>query len=215
MRICDITQAYHGESGGIRTYLSHKQAYLASAGHEHLLIVPGNRDGIELQGGSRTVTLGSPIIPGCPPYRALIRRREIDGLLRAFRPDVIEFGDPYLAGWAAVSYTRTVASAAAVGFAHTDTPRAYFYPVVSRTLGQPAGRLARKLATRYVVSLYRASDAVVAASPTIAKALRRSQLPNTTLVPLGVDTQLFHPRRRDETIRRMLGVRGEERLLIY
>lgn len=215
MRICDITQSYHAAGGGVRTYLAHKQAFLATAGHDHLILVPGARDQVEPRGRSVMRVVASPGVPGSPPYRLLTRWLAVRRALRDFKPDVIEFGDPYLAGWAAVAHGREFPGTTVVAFCHTDTPRAYVEPVVRGLFGIRAARWAKKWATRYVASLHAACDAVVAASPGVARSLTRQGTRRVTTIPLGVDTTVFHPGRRSEVLRTTLGVPEGGFLLVY
>ena len=215
MRVCDVTQAYHAAGGGVRTYLAHKRDFLAAAGHEHLILVPGDKDHVERDGSHVLRMVASPGVPGSPPYRLLTRWYAVRAALREFEPDVIECGDPYLAGWAALAHRRASPTTSVVAFCHTDTPRAYVHPVAKGLLGLRGARWAKRFAMRYVASLHAACDAVVAASPSVARSLRRVGTPRVVTIPLGVDTALFHPQRRDAAVRARLGVPDDTFLLVY
>lgn len=216
MRICDVTQAYDPSGGGgVAHYLAHKRAFLEARQHEHLLIVPGAEDHVERQGQLLTRVVASPLIPGCRPYRLFTSWLAIRTALRDFQPDVIEFGDPYLAAWAAIAHGRAFPGTAVVSFCHTDTPRAYVYPIARQVLGPRLARWAKKLATCYVASLHAACDAVAVASPCMARSLQRQGTRRVATIPLGVDTTLFHPRRRDRALRVRLGVPEDGFLLVY
>lgn len=215
MKVCDIAQAYHSSSGGIKTYLAAKRAYLArTSAHRHVLIVPGARDDVCPDGAGARYTLAGPVIPGCAPYRLLLRVDRLATVLGHERPDVIEIDSPYLAAWAALRH-RARHRCAVVAFHHTDVPRAYVEPAVTRLVGPALGRRARRLALRYVRAVYRRCDLVVTASPRLERRLRRLGIRHTVAISLGVDLQMFHPDRRDPAVRARLGVPADVPLLIY
>src|SRR5688572_21906511 len=93
MRYCDLTFAYTPTSGVIRTYIERKKHFLqADRSAEHILIVPGEADGEERIGRSTVLTIASPFIPGCEPYRTFVRPRAVLEALRSSAPDIIELG---------------------------------------------------------------------------------------------------------------------------
>jgi alpha-1,6-mannosyltransferase len=215
MKLCDVAQAYHPSSGGIKTYLAEKRAYLERGGaHDHLLIVPGARTSTHREGRAALHTIGSPIIPGCAPYRLLARADRVAAVFARERPDVIEIDGPYLGAWLALRHRARVPSGVVV-FHHTDVPRAYVEPAVRHLFGGRAARRARRLALRYLLALYRRCDLVLTASPRVERSLRRCGVQRTATVPLGVDLDLFHPARRDPELRARLGVGPDDPLLVY
>ncbi|NNF04723.1 MAG: glycosyl transferase group 1, partial [Rhodothermales bacterium] len=51
MHLCDLTYAYNEYSGGIRTYIEAKRAYVREqTDWKHLLIIPGAEDSVETDG---------------------------------------------------------------------------------------------------------------------------------------------------------------------
>jgi alpha-1,6-mannosyltransferase len=118
---------------------------------------------------------------------------------------VIEVGDPYRLPWAALE-AGTQLGVPVVGFYHSDLPRL----VRSR-----CGRIGGKAAEIYVRRLYPRFDLVLAPSRVMADYLRSLDIPRVAVQPLGVDTALFHPGRRDEAVRRELNLSDKTRLLIF
>ena len=62
------------KGGGVRTYLRHKRRHiLDNTPHRHLLVVPGQRDDLDIEADGRgmTVTIASPKVPGSPHYRLM------------------------------------------------------------------------------------------------------------------------------------------------
>jgi len=105
----DVTQSWSDVGGGVRTYLNHKRRHvLDNTPHRHLMIVPGARDGIEVEeaGRATTVTIASPKVPGSPHYRLLLRNGAVREALARHMPDLIECQDAYNLPWAAIGHAK-------------------------------------------------------------------------------------------------------------
>jgi alpha-1,6-mannosyltransferase len=217
MKICDLTQSYAPTGGGVRTYLHAKRANLAngSAGHEHVLIVPGPHDTEVRDGPHVTYTVASPLVPGSKVYRLLYRSDKVLRILRREAPDVIEVHCAYNLPWTALYHRRSTPEARLVGVYMTDLPNAYVEPVAKRVLGSWIGARAARMAERYIRALYGRLDATVAISPALADRLQAMGVPDVHCVPLGVDLDVFNPAKRDESVRRELGVSPDGVLLVY
>lgn len=201
--ILDITKFFGPTTGGIRTYLMEKSRYVA--GHPALrqvLLVPGERDTIQDQDGVRWYRLRGPRIPTQSPYRFMLRRRTISEIIQHERPDLIEVGSPYLVPWLVRRPARTL-GAPLVWFYHTNFPRI----ISPRPERDPwLRRTAGGLADRYVRRLRRVFFGALAASRAAVRELERAGFERIIQVPLGVDLEHFHPRRRAaaaDTRRRM------------
>src|SRR5580693_443335 len=86
-------------SGGLRTALAELGAGYLAAGHEPVLIVPGDRDSDERTAQGRVITLRAPRLPFTGGYRALWCRRRVERLLASLRPDTIEVSDRTTLRW--------------------------------------------------------------------------------------------------------------------
>jgi alpha-1,6-mannosyltransferase len=215
VRVCDIVDAYHATSGGIRTYIDQKTRFLSATGeHEHVLIIPTDRDFHEQDGLTQVFGIASPRIPGCGEYRALLRERRVLAILDETHPDVVEWANPYLHPWA-VSHARRRGSAVTAGYYHTDFPVAYVETPLRPLVGNRVARAARRLALRYARGVHTNLDLTLVSSPDMAQALSDAGLPRVEILPLGVDTEIFHPDRRDPSWRRSLGVSDRDLLLVF
>jgi len=213
---CDLTQSYATTGGGIHTYLLKKRAFLdAQTSHTHLLIVPGAQDCTTHQGRHITVEIGSPHVPGNPAYRLLVRSKAVIRALRTHRPSVVECLDAYNLPWAALAYRRERPETVLVAGYRTDFPTVYIERLSRRIVGAPAARLLRAVGYRYVARLYRRFDGLYALNGRMADKLASLGMPWVEQLPLGVDTGLFHPDRRDAAVRQRLGVGPHEPLLVY
>src|SRR5207244_2350732 len=108
MKICDLTQFYSPVSGGVKRYLHEKIDYVqnCTASDKHVLVVPGPKSDVQVNGRSRIYTIRSPLVSRAAKYRALLNLRAVKEILDRERPDIIESGDPYQLGWKAVKAGR-------------------------------------------------------------------------------------------------------------
>ena len=214
---CDVTQSWSEVGGGVGTYLRRKREYiLTHTPHRHLLIVPGEADSVKEEGRAITVTIASPPVPTSPQYRLLLRNRAVRSALDHYRPDLIECQDAYNLPWAAFGYRKSNPGVAVTAVYMTDFPTAYVHRPVKRLLGSSIAGALRSLAYRYCGFLYRRFDAVWALSENGgAQKLRELGVKDVNIVPLGVELDEFVPENRDMDLRRSLGVKDDEPLLIY
>lgn len=215
VKICDLTQSYAATGGGVRTYIhAHRDYVQGHTGHEHLLIVPGAADAEVRDGRTTTYTVASPLVPGSTAYRLLLRSDKVLRILRRERPDVINAYCAYNLPWTAFHF-RKQHRTKIVGVYMTDVPTAYVEPAVRRVGGSWLAARARHAAEAYARALYNRCDATVAISPALAERLYAMGVRNVECVPLGVDLDTFAPARRDPAVRRRLGVRDDDLMLVY
>lgn len=215
----DVTQSWSDVGGGVGTYLRHKRRHiLDNTPHRHLMIVPGRHDAVEIEENGRAVTafIASPRVPGSPHYRLLLRNRAVRSILADQCPNLIECQDAYNLPWAAIGYARRHPGTALVAAYMTDFPTVYVDRPFSKWLGRPVGNAASRICYDYCGRLYRRFDAVFALSENGgATKLRALGVPQVDIVPLGVELGQFSPAKRDERLRRSLGLEAGHPLLVY
>lgn len=204
MHFADITMFYANESGGVRRYLNAKHRWLLSqTSHRHSLLTPGKR---AAQGGPGQYLIPSPPLPFSHGYRFPVRRKPWTQKLLSLEPDLIEAGDPYVTAWAALNAGQEL-GVPTVAFYHSDLPRA---------LTNRFGKTGEVVGNRYIKSLYKEFDLVLAPSMTMVQRLDALGITSVKLQPLGVDSDLFHPARRNsQGLRRQLGIPADSRLVIF
>jgi alpha-1,6-mannosyltransferase len=193
LRWLDITKYFGPDTGGIRTYLLAKSAWVASdPALTQVLVVPGDRDGVADSGGSRWYRIRGPRIPGQRSYRFLLDGKRVARVLSHERPDLVEIGSPFIVPWLA---RRALAGRAVplAWFYHTHLPR-IVNPLGGS--GTPWRRGAEWLAWRYVRAVASRCRATLAASESVARELEAHGVPREVQVSLGVDLECFHPGRR-------------------
>ena len=214
---CDLTQSWSEFGGGVGTYLRRKRDHILShTPHRHLLIVPGAEDRVQESGRATTVTIASPRVPGSPNYRLLLRNGAVRKALDRFRPDLVECQDGYNLPWSALSYRKRNPSVAVTAVYMTDFPTAYVHRPLKPIIGDFVATELRSFAYRYCGFLYRRFDTVIALGEHGGAAkLRQLGVNNVEIIPLGVEIDEFSPRNRDPELRRSLGLKNGEPLLIY
>jgi len=214
VKLCDITQFFSPTSGGVKRYLLSKAEYIRGReGLEHLLILPGPKDSKAVNGPLTTYMIRSPRIPGTQSYRLLLRTDKIRKILQDERPDLVEVGDPYQLGWAAVRLARTL-NLPVVAFYHSDYPRA-LGRTVERFATRWIARMAEHWLKRYIVALYNRMDATFVAQESMKCVLQECGIRPLFVAPIGVDTETFAPQSCRSRVRSELGIDENRFLLLY
>jgi len=203
MHLVDITMFYAAEGGGVSTYLNAKAHWLARRSRiQHTIMSPN----VETCGDAVPALVRIPAagLPGFHGYRMPLSVATPTRLLASVRPDLVEAGDAGHCAWAALRSARHF-DIPAVAFYHSDLPR----------LVQPRlGRWIARGTCRYLANLYRQFDLVMAPSRLMVEQLDAIGV-QAVHQPLGIDTSVFRPQRRDATLREHLGLAPDTRLLIY
>src|SRR5262249_37183107 len=97
MRIVRLANFVHPTSGGLRTALRELGAGYLAAGHEPVLVIPGQSYSDTHTAQGRVISLPGP--PVLPSYRAIVRRRPLRRLLESLAPDRIEVSDRTTLRW--------------------------------------------------------------------------------------------------------------------
>jgi len=213
MKVCDLTQFYSPFSGGVKRYLEEKRHYAVSAGHEHILIVPGKRTETISEDKARTYFIEAPMVSKTSRYRALLNLRAVENLLEKEQPDIIESSDPYQLAWKAIASGENL-RIPVVGFYHSHFPEAYLR-TTSKFLGKTATYIAMETARVYIRSLYNHFRRTFVSSAGLAQVLGEWGVENLVLNELGVDTEIFHRGTDKFTIRAELKIPSDRLLLLY
>jgi alpha-1,6-mannosyltransferase len=215
VKIVDVSESYSEHGGGVRTYVHHKLAAAARAGHELVIVAPGHRDRVDEVEGGRIVWLESLRSPFDDRYGLFTRARPIHDVLDREDADIVEGSSP-LGGGRAVSKWKGRARKAFVF--HTDLvavwPETFLAPRLSFARvdrwSRPIWSALRRLAAGY--------DATVVSGEWLGQRLDAHGITNTRVVPFGIDKRGFSPAHRDAAVRaRMLqecGLPPEADLLI-
>jgi alpha-1,6-mannosyltransferase len=184
-----------------------------SAGHEHILILPGKRTERIDEEKARTYFIEAPLVSKTSRYRALLNLRSVENLLEQEQPDIIESSDPYQLAWKAIASGESL-RIPVVGFYHSHFPEAYLR-TTSKFFGKTATYIAMETARVYIRSLYNHFRCTFVSSAGLAQVLREWGVENVVLNELGVDTEIFHRGTDKFATRLELRIPTDRLLLLY
>lgn len=192
LRIVRLANFVTPASGGLRTALRELGAGYQAAGHEAVLVVPGERGSDEHTRQGRVITLPGPCVPGTGGYRVLTDRRRVARLLDALAPDRLEVSDRTTLRWTGEWARRARVPGVMVSHESADA--------VLRTWGVPDA-FARGAADRLNLRTARSYSRVVCTTAWAAREFVRIGAGNVVRAPLGVDLDHFHPSHHDAGLR--------------
>ncbi|MET7604056.1 glycosyltransferase [Streptomyces avermitilis] len=204
LRIVRLANFVAPASGGLRTALRELGKGFKEAGHEPVLIVPGERHTDRETEQGRVITLPAPLLPGTGGYRVLTDKRRVAALLADLAPDRLEVSDRTTLRWTGKWARRARVPAVMVSHETADG--------VLRTWGlseNVSRRAADALNTRTAHTYAR----VVCTTEFAEREFVRIGARNVVRAPLGVDLEQRHPALRDPGLRER-HARVDETLLV-
>ncbi|MFJ5063040.1 glycosyltransferase [Streptomyces nigra] len=204
LRIVRLANFVAPASGGLRTALRELGRGYRAAGHEPVLVVPGERRSDRDTEQGRVITLPGPLLPGTGGYRVLADKRRVAGLLELLAPDRLEVSDRTTLRWTGRWARRARIPAVMVSHETADG--------VLRTWGLPE-LAARWTADALNVRTAHAYARVVCTTEFAEREFVRIGARNVVRAPLGVDLTQRHPALRDPGLRGRLA-RADETLLV-
>ncbi|MFD5795672.1 glycosyltransferase [Streptomyces diastatochromogenes] len=204
LRIVRLANFVTPASGGLRTALHELGKGFRAAGHDPVLIVPGERHTDRDTEQGRVITLPGPVLPGTGGYRVLTDKRRVAALLEDLAPDRLEVSDRTTLRWTGRWARRSRVPAVMVSHETAEG--------VLRTWG-----LSEKLAARTADSLNTRTahvySRIVCTTEFAEREFVRIGARNVVRAPLGVDLMERHPALRDPALRAR-HARGDEALLV-
>ncbi|RDS65977.1 glycosyltransferase [Streptomyces sp. M7] len=204
LRIVRLANFVAPASGGLRTALRELGRGYRAAGHEPVLVVPGERRSDRDTEQGRVITLPGPLLPGTGGYRVLADKRRVAGLLELLAPDRLEVSDRTTLRWTGRWARRARIPAVMVSHETADG--------VLHTWGLPEGA-ARRTADALNVRTAHAYARVVCTTEFAEREFVRIGARNVVRAPLGVDLAQRHPALRDPGLRGRLA-HADETLLV-
>ncbi|TDC08377.1 glycosyltransferase [Streptomyces sp. 8K308] len=204
LRIVRLANFVAPSSGGLRTALRELGAGYLAAGHDPVLVVPGETVSDVRTAQGRVITLPGHRVPGTGGYRVLTDRRRLARLLESLAPDRLEVSDRTTLRWTGEWARRHRVRAVMVSHESVDG--------VMATWGVPANwcrRAADELNRRTAYSFTR----VVCTTAWAAREFHRVGARNVVRAPLGVDLRRCHPGLRDPRLHAQL-TGGDDRVLL-
>ncbi|MEU6367560.1 glycosyltransferase [Streptomyces sp. NPDC046931] len=204
LRIVRLANFVAPASGGLRTALRELGKGFKEAGHEPVLIVPGEHHTDRMTEQGRVITLPGPLLPGTGGYRVLTDKRRVASLLEDLVPDRLEVSDRTTLRWTGKWARRARIPAVMVSHETADG--------VLRTWGL-SENLSRRAADALNTRTAHTYARVVCTTEFAEREFVRIGARNVVRAPLGVDLEQRHPALRDPALRDRYA-RGDEALLV-
>ncbi|GAA3022375.1 glycosyltransferase [Streptomyces glomeratus] len=204
LRIVRLANFVAPASGGLRTALRELGKGFKEAGHEPVLIVPGEHHTDRMTEQGRVITLPGPLLPGTGGYRVLTDKRRVASLLEDLVPDRLEVSDRTTLRWTGKWARRARIPAVMVSHETADG--------VLRTWGL-SENLSRRAADALNTRTAHTYARVVCTTEFAEREFVRIGARNVVRAPLGVDLEQRHPALRDPGLRDRYA-RGDETLLV-
>ena len=204
LRIVRLANFVTPSSGGLRTALHELGKGFKAAGHEPVLVVPGERHTDRETEQGRVITFRAPLLPGTGGYRVLTDKRRVAALLEHLAPDRLEVSDRTTLRWTGRWARRARIPAAVVSHESADG--------VLRTWGL-SENLSRRTADSLNTRTAHTYSRIVCTTEFAAREFVRIGARNVVRAPLGVDLLQRHPALRDDRLRARYA-REDETLLV-
>jgi len=197
LRVLVVSESFLPQINGVTNSVRRVLEHLAAEGHHAELVAP---TGPDLYAGFRVTRARGANLPFYKDFRiGLETRRRLRAVMLRFRPDVVHIASPATLGYTAARAagelgipTVAIYQTDLVGFADR-----YDVPGGARA----AAALTRKIHTQV--------DRTLAPSTASLAQLQDLGVPGLARWGRGVDLHAFHPRHRDERLRRAISPEGK------
>jgi glycosyltransferase involved in cell wall biosynthesis len=204
LAIAFVTETFPPEVNGVAMTIGRLVGGLRDRGHRVSVIRP-QQDKADAGGEHELALPGFPL-PGYPGLRfGMPAGRRLTRQWRLNRPDLVHVVTEGPLGWSAVSVARKLGIPVTSGF-HTNFDR--------YSVHYGIGWIRPALAA-YLRALHRRTLATMVPTAALAADLAGEGLTGVRVVGRGVDTELYHPSRRDSALRQRWGVEGEGPVCLY
>jgi phosphatidylinositol alpha 1,6-mannosyltransferase len=203
MRIAIITESFPPVVNGVAHCVVRIAENLVRKGHYPLVIAPESARAITATDGQfpyPVVRVPSVPFPGYPTFRLGLPTPRISRAIARHRADVVHLASPVALG----AWGSRVARAMAlpmVAVYQTDLP--------SYARAYRLGAVTEAFAWRWLRDIHNAADRTLAPSSATAADLHAHEMQRVWLWGRGVDTERFHPARRDNRLRAEIAPGGE------
>lgn len=208
LRIAIVTETFAPEVNGVAMTLKRLMHGLCNGGHDLQLIAPHCHSREKIVAALRVAWLpvaGLPL-PGYSTLRmGLPARRRLHRFWRAARPDIVYVATQGPLGWGAAREARRLGIPVVSGF-HTN------FHVYTRHYRM---KWLERVVIAYLRRFHNATAGTVVPTGPQKDELEQLGFRNIEVVPRGVDSSLYHPRRRNSVLRAGWGLSKDDLAVIY
>ncbi len=206
MRIGIVSETYPPEINGVALTVHNLAAGLASRGHSVDLIRPRQPQPHLDEPGIEVLSVPGGALPRYPGLRfGLPAGRTIRQHWRQQRPDAVYVATEGPLGWSAVRAAARLGIPVSSGFHTRFDSYANHYGM----------GLLTPLVRGYLRRFHQRAAATLVPTDALAKELHAMGITNARLLRRAVDTQLFHPNRRDDDLRHAWGADASTPVVLY
>jgi len=208
MRIAIVTETWPPEINGVALTVQSLAQGLAGLGHSIEVVRPR-------QDGDRAATVADGLdhlpmpgaaLPRYPGLRfGLPAHHRLHRHWAAQRPDVLYIATEGPLGLTALGAARRLRIPVSTGFHTRFDDYARFYGFGFLT----------PIVYAYLRRFHNRADATLVPTAELAEFLEANRFRNVRLLRRAVDTQLFHPQRRDDALRSEWGLRHDDLAIVY
>jgi alpha-1,6-mannosyltransferase len=203
LRILDLCEFFSDRGGGVRSYLERMGKAATSAGHELIVVAPGDAHGKSQHSGMKLIRYPAPRMPYDPTYRVPWRLDFMRRVVAEERPDIVQISSPFAPAVAA-RFLRD--SPVRVYFHHSDPIGCYVRPVLERALPARLANCIEHAAWGWHRRIARFCDATVVAGHWLETELTERGCERVTTVPFGITRSDLGSQCRNSELRtRFLG----------
>ncbi|WP_342318973.1 glycosyltransferase family 4 protein [Corynebacterium mayonis] len=206
MRVAIVAESFLPNVNGVTNSVLRVLEHLHATGHEAIVVAPGARDfqeeipaylGFEIV---RVPTVMVPLVDSLPigvPTTAVINA------LSDFKPDVVHLASPFVLGGAG-AFAAMQMGIPAVALYQTD---------VAGFATQYQLSLLSSIAWEWTRNIHNRCELTLAPSSEAIRELEKHHIKNVHHWGRGVDSELFHPEKRSETLRRQWDPTGSKKIV--
>lgn len=198
MRVAIITETFAPDLNGVAHSVVRAAEHLTARGHDVVVIAPEPLEAVPSTDDYPVVRVPSLPMVGYPTFRIGLPSRRVGETLGRFAPDVVHLAAPFAFGAHGLA-TAMRMGLPTVAVYQTDVPRF--------AAGYGLG-FAEEAAWRWLRRIHNAADRTLAPSRDAILDLTAHGVRRVHLWRRGVDTERFHPARRDDALHASLQRRG-------
>ena len=197
MKVAIVTESFLPQINGVTNSVLRVLEFLEGQGHQAMVIAPESDGGPGEYHGARIKRV--PALPlhslfpiGLP---VAVPSRKLEYLIDGFAPDVMHLASPFALG----GYSARIAR-------RLGLPSLSIYQTDLAGFARHYGlNIAHNSLRKIVGKIHTSTNRTLAPSSAACSDLREQGVPNVHLWRRGVNTSLFHPSKRDETLRSAWG----------
>ncbi|MGC8710118.1 MAG: glycosyltransferase [Candidatus Micrarchaeia archaeon] len=213
IKVAFYTDTYLPAIDGVVTSMLNFKRELENRGHEVYIFASGDADSKKVYSNSHVFIMQGIKFKPYPQYKLAFFPYHTILKLQAENIDVVHAQTPFFMGFTALTISKLM-KYPIIGSFHTLVNN-------SKVLDEyyPKNKTLKKFTSKYLWSytkfFYRKCDKAIVPTKTIEELLAKQGMKNIEVVPNSVDMKRFNTKINGDTIRDKLGLKDNERVVLY